>query len=221
MLLNFQIQQAIQTGNLDDLEIALPQQPAWATAHTEQGVSAVLLAMYYRQAAILRFLLAQNPPLNWYEACAVGAIEQAQAILLTQPDLLNAYAPDGFYALGLAVYFGQQNLAKWLIEQGANINQSANNSSQVAPIHAAVSTNNLAMLEYLLINGANVNQTQQQAVSPLHGAAHNGNLLIVKLLIKYGADTQAQMSDGKTPLDMAREAQKTEVVEFLSQIMSL
>jgi ankyrin repeat protein len=220
MLLNSQIQTAIQTGNLSALAELLPQNPNWARSETEQGISAILLASYYRQAEILQFLLRQNPKLNLYEASAVGAFAQVEAILNENPTLLNSYSSDGFYALGLAVYFGHNDLAQWLIEKGANINQAANNSAQVAPIHSAVSTNNLAMVKYLLAKGANVNQLQQQGVSPLHGAAHNGNLLIVKELLNYGANSKAQMSNGKTPLAMAQEAEKNEVVEFLSQYLN-
>jgi uncharacterized protein len=217
MLLNSQIQTAIQTGNLSALAELLPQNPDWARSETEQGISAILLASYYRQAEILQFLLPQNPSLNLYEACAVGAFAQAEAILNENPPLINSYANDGFYALGLAIYFGHNDLAQWLIEKGANINQAAHNAAQVAPIHSAVSTNNLAMVKYLLAKGANANQLQQQDISPLHGAAHNGNLLIVKELLDYGADPKAQMRDGKTPLAMAQEAEKSEVAEFLSQ----
>jgi uncharacterized protein len=215
MSLNSQIQTAIQTGNLSALAELLPQNPDWASSPTEQGISAILLASYYRQAEVLHFLLSQNPTLNLYEASAVGAFAQVKAILTENSALINSYSADGFYALGLAIYFGHNELAQWLIENGANINQAANNAAQVAPIHSAVSTNNLAMVKYLLEKGANVNQPQQQGVTPLHGAAHNGNLLIVKELINYGADPKAQMSNGKTPLAMAEEAEKTEVVEFL------
>jgi ankyrin repeat protein len=218
MQANSEIIQAIQTGNINGLMTAIQETPDLVNAQTPQGSSLLMTAIYSRQSAMVEFLLNQEPTLDFFELCALGKSQQAQEMLELNPSLLNAYAADGFYPSGLAIYFGHNELAKWLFEQGADVNQAAQNPLKVAPLHAAVSTNNAEMVEYLLQRGANVNQPQQQGVTPLHGATHNANLLIVKLLLKNGANPNLLMDNGKTPLDMAIETGHSEVIDYLEKL---
>ena len=47
-------------------------------------------------------------------------------------------SPDGFTPLGLSVFFRQPDVARLLVEAGADVDAKASNTLQVAPIHAAV-----------------------------------------------------------------------------------
>lgn len=58
----------------------------------------------------------------------------------------------------------------------------------------------------------------QNGESALHAAALFGHVLVVKQLIQAGADATLCNQDGMTPLQVAIQAKKTNVVEYLKTI---
>lgn len=197
--------EAIQSGNLAEMQSLLAAQPGLALTKSPQGLSPLMLALYHRQGEVVAILLAQGVPLNWYEAASVGAIPRMESLLTVQPALLHQAASDGFSALGLACFFGQEKAVNFLLEQGAKVNQASENSFQVRPIHSSVAAGNLPITLALLQAGADPNAAQMQGVRPLHSAAHQGNLEMVELLLAHGADATLATEEGKTALDFARE----------------
>ena len=59
--------------------------------------------------------------------------------------------------------------------------------------------------EFLLKNGANVNEPQKDGSTPLHGAAFYNQDLIVQLLLEYGANTSIRNRFGDLPSDDASQ----------------
>ncbi len=169
----------------------------------EMGQSAILLAKYHRQAKAVEFLLSKSPDLTLHEAAAVGALEPVQQLVRERSRLIDSHSKDGFTPLALASFFGNLEVAEFLVNQGANIDLAANNSMQVAPIHAAVAGKHRAVARMLVENGANVNARQQQGWTPLHAAAQNGDEELVRLLLEKGADREARSEGGQTALDLA------------------
>ncbi|MEO8474629.1 MAG: ankyrin repeat domain-containing protein [Chryseolinea sp.] len=197
--------QYITSDNTIDLELALDQDPSLNDAKTEQGISLLQLAIYYRKPEMVRVLRSRRSTIDVFEAAAIGEINAVRDTLTSKPELINSYAADGFTPLGLACFFGHFDIAQYLVNAGADVNLASNNAFKVAPIHSSCSISSFELTELLLKNNANVNATQQQGVTPLHGTAHNGNHELTKLLIEYGADLGAKTDGGKTPLDMAVE----------------
>ena len=74
---------------------------------TFNGLSAVLLAVYYGQPLIANLLIERHPDLDIFEASATGRLERVRNILDKQPDLISAYSNDGWTALHLAAFFKQ------------------------------------------------------------------------------------------------------------------
>ena len=105
--------------------------------------------------------------------------------------------------LALTCFFGQESLAAWLVDQGANVNLAANNPMKVAPVHAAAAGRHFGVLRLLVESGADVNARQQQGFTPLHAAAQNGDEPAVRLLLERGADRSARAANDQTPLDLA------------------
>jgi ankyrin repeat protein len=134
--------------------------------------------------------------------------------LLENPDLINATSPDGYTPLGLACFFGQTDLVKLLVAQGANVNQSSANDWKVQPIHSAVAARNSEITLYLLLHGADVNATQQHHFTPLHTAAQHGDAEIIKLLLEHHADINAQTANGETAMDIALKCNHTEAAHM-------
>jgi len=211
-----QLEAYIGAGDLAGLKNLLTQQPDLATSNTSYNVSPILLACYFKKPQAAELILGYLKEINLYEASAVGKFDAVAYLVQTNPDAVNSYAPDGFTPLGLACFFGNHEVARYLILKGGDVNQPADNGYRVAPIHSSVAGNFTAITKLLIENGANVNVMQQAGVTPLHSAAQNGNLDILIMLLEAGASVEARMEGGKLPADLAREKGFQEIADILS-----
>ncbi|MHB1308696.1 MAG: ankyrin repeat domain-containing protein, partial [Limisphaerales bacterium] len=71
------------------------------------------------------------------------------------------------------------------------------------PLHKAAASGYLAVAEFLLANGAEVNAADRSRRTPLHLAASAGHKRLCELLLSQGADVKASDSKGFTPLHLA------------------
>ena len=212
--------QTIKKGDLTAVEQLLAADPSLAEGQMENGVSALLLAVYHGQANIAAAIRARRQALSIWEAAALGEVAQLATLLTADPELLNAVAPDGFYPLGLAGFFGRLEAFRWLLACGADREQVAQNGMRVRPVHTVAAQRDpalaLALMTDLLAHGAKVNVSQHGGWTPLHQAADHGNLELVRLLLAHGADPAAQSESGQTPIEMAAAKEFTAVVELLN-----
>ncbi len=197
---------AIEGGNVEGVRALVAAHPEAAAARRDDGVSTVLWARYQYQLEALDALLAANPPLDVFEAAAVGRTDAIRDALAADPDLATAYAPDGFTALGLAAFFGHPGAAKLLIEAGARINDASRNPMHVAPLHSALAGRHAEIVDMLLAAGADVNAVQADGYTPLHEAAQNGDQAMAERLVAAGANRDVRLDNGATPADSARAA---------------
>jgi len=209
--------QAVKQGDTATVNSLADQDPALLTARDENGTSAVLLATYYGQPHIAQLLLQKGVALDIFEASTLGQLERVKTLLDSDPALVNAYAPDGFYPLGLACFFGHTEVAQYLLAHNADVNQAARNPQKVQPLHAASANGNFALVKQLLENGADVNGQQSNDFTPLHNAAQTGSLEMTALFIEYGANVNAASKDGLTPLSFAVKENHREVADLLRQ----
>ncbi|MEZ5402587.1 MAG: ankyrin repeat domain-containing protein [Bryobacteraceae bacterium] len=195
---------AARTGDIARLEALLAGDPSLLAARNGMGQSAILLARYHRQQAAVEFLLSRNPDLTLHEACALGQAERVRELIQRLGSrAIDTHSADGFTPLALAAFFGNQEIAAYLVDQGANVNLAATNPMRVAPLHAATASRHFWIVQMLIANGANVNQAQNGGFAPLHAAAQNGDAESARLLLESGADRNARSENGQTPLDLA------------------
>ncbi|HWD89578.1 MAG TPA: ankyrin repeat domain-containing protein [Mucilaginibacter sp.] len=209
------LEEYIASGDLENISVLLGQNPALAKTKTSQGVSPLMLSCYYKKPDVTALLLKYADDINLFEASAAGKFDVVAHLLYNQPDAVNEYAEDGFTPLGLACYFGQFEVARYLVLKGADVNLSSNNGFHVFPIHSAAAGNYTDIVRMLIDNGANVNVRQQAGATPLHSAAQNGNLELLILLLEHGAETNVRMEGGRLPSDVAREKGFKEIAEIL------
>jgi len=198
-----QLLEAARAGDLGAMEALLAAHPETLDHRNHMGQSAVLLAQYHRKPEAVRFLLSRGPNLTLHEACAMGVQARAEALLHEVPRMIDAHSPDGFTPLALACFFGHGELAKWLIDRGANLNLAAKNQMQVAPIHAAAGGKNLEIVRALVEAGADVNARQHGGFTALHAAAQDGNEAMTAYLLEKGADRNARADNNQCALDLA------------------
>ncbi len=199
---------AVREGKIDKVKELLQSDNTLAGACDDRGDTALLLSLYYRREEITTLLLSRNPEMNIFEAAALGDQQFVQDAIRQQPGLLASYSHDGFTALHLAVFFGHEDVAQFLIGRGADVNAVAANRTfarNVTPLHSATASNHTSIVKLLLTHGANVNVVQDGGYTPLHSAAFNGNEEVVTLLLERGADWKRMTNDKKNPIMLAQE----------------
>lgn len=133
-----------------------------------------------------------------HDALWHGNAELVQSILAASPGLINQPGPDGWMPLQVASYGDHENIVRFLIENGADVNKP--NWSGWTPLHWAY-TEGIARM--LLERGAHASKSGYDGITPLHMAFRRGNKDVARVLLEYGARTDARNADGKTPQQVA------------------
>ena len=206
---------AVKSGEAMKVKQLVKKDRSLANATDEKGVSALLLAVYYQKAEVVDVLLSVGFDLNIFEAAATGQTERVRTLLKKEPEVINAFSSDGFYPLGLAIFFGHLETATLLMTSGADVNQAAKNDLKVMPLHAAAAAKQFDAARMLIKRGANVNASHQAGYTALHAVAATGQLEFADLLLVSGADVNAKTDTGKTPLTLALEAGQGDMATLL------
>jgi len=164
-----------------------------ATSADKDGVSLLQWCSYYGDVSAIKFLLAHGASLE-----SLGE----------------------YYGLSTAAFHGHSRLCHYLIEQGADVNESRPDTGE-SPLHAALATanrqNHDAVLKVLLAKGANPNCVTKPSVAtdhfmrdcrtkgetPLHRAAAFGTEGTIQMLLDAGARIDAKDMNGDSPLSWA------------------
>jgi ankyrin repeat protein len=209
-----ELMEAVRQGDAARVTELLDREPSLLRA-SANGVSAILMAMYCGHAPIARLFIDRGAALTFHEACAVGDQEAAERLLAIDGSLIDRLGDDGFPPLGLAIFFRHPDLARRLIEAGANVSTVAANAQRVAPIHAAAAVSDYATMALLLARGADPNARQQLDYTPIFASASRGDLAVGRLLVEHGADVTASSTDGKSVADIARDRGQLEFAEWI------
>jgi ankyrin repeat protein len=201
--MNEDLAEAIKAGDTGAVNALLDAQPDLLHARAPNGVSAISLAMYHGKPEIARAFINRGAVLDLFEACSAGVLDSVRDLVPQHG--ADAISPDGFPALGLACFFGHEDIARYLLDAGADPNLAATNSFRVAPIHAATARRSGKIVRLLLERGADPNARQQNGFTPLHSAAQSGDSAIVDLLLQHGADPSAPDDSGKTAAEFATD----------------
>lgn len=210
-----QLESLIENDQLEQVIALLSQKPELAKQVTSHQISPILLACYYKKPEIAKAIAEFVPELNLFDACAVGKFDDVTLLIFKNPSSVNQFSIDGFTPLGLACYFGHEDIARFLVLKGAEVNIASKNGFNVFPIHSAVAANNFNITKMLLDAGAYPNVCQKSGVAPLHSAAQLGNIELIILLLEHGAEVTLRMEGGKLPADLAAEKGFNEIAEIL------
>ena len=165
-------------------------------------------------------------------------------VLLKSKADIDLPDPDGVSPLLVAIMNANWDLARRLIDAGADVNQwdlygesplftAIDLRSRIdggrASIDPLNATNGLAVVRTLLERGANPNMqlffkpanmrgaTNTRGATPLIRAANNGDLEVVRLLLEHGADATLQMADRQTAIHavLAGRAAEPQAIELI------
>jgi ankyrin repeat protein len=165
-------------------------------------------------------------------------------VLLAKGADIDLPDPDGVTPLHVAIMNANWDLAKRLIEAGANVQQwdiygeaplftavglRSRNDGGRASIDPPNKATGLEIVRLLLERGANPNMqlffrpanvngpTNTRGSTPLIRAAANNDLEVVKLLLEHGADATVYMADRQTPIHavLAGRANEKDALELI------
>jgi len=128
-------------------------------------------------------------------------------------------------ALHSAATHGHLQVCRMLLERNADVN--ARDELGRTPLHYATATaynhrDQLGVMRFLIGKGANVNARDKDGYTPLHRSSSSKNGLTKgtiqgsRLLLEHGAKINARDKQRKTPLQLALDAGRNGMAEFLS-----
>ncbi|GHT52853.1 hypothetical protein FACS1894106_2450 [Spirochaetia bacterium] len=121
--------------------------------------------------------------------------------------------------LGIISSIGNINIAKILLDAGADINKKSGSRSRT-PLLLSTVDNNTDFSLFLSENNANINNVDSFGATALHYAVFNDNIIVVEKLLSLGADINKQNNEGATPLVYAVARENAADIELLELLLS-
>jgi uncharacterized protein len=176
----------------------------------EQGGETPILILGLQRDLVTATELAKlKPILTVAEAVALHRLPVVISYLNQRTKgYINTHMTSGHTILGLAAFFGHEDIVEYLLGLGADPSIASTNHLQITPLHSAVNGGYLRVVELLLAAGVDPNVTQLREIRPLHQAAHHGHKEIVERLIQAGADPKLKSEEGLTAADYAKLAKR-------------
>ncbi|MCA7010493.1 ankyrin repeat domain-containing protein [Wolbachia endosymbiont of Tribolium confusum] len=215
---------AVRDGNLNEVEDLVSQN---ANVNTRDIYSWTPLhwATFKDHLEIARFLMKKGADINAADkgpygkkSIHVAAENNSKDIIeffLSKGVGINDTDKQGYTPLHYAAWRGRLEVAKFLIEKGADMNAADTSTAGKKPIHVAAENNNRDIIEFLLSKGVSVDAADNNGWTPLHYAASKDCLEVAKFLIEKGADINAENMYGKKPIQRAAENNSKNIVELL------
>lgn len=136
------------------------------------------------------------------DAFKAGDDATAKSLIASDWSQLHASTPFGTW-LHVAACFGRLNVARFLVDAGADVNARGGTFGGT-PLNEAAGCGHLAVVEYLLSAGAQM-ETHEPEVNPLFSAVLGGHADIVLLLLERGIDPSVRYT-GQRMREMDAEA---------------
>lgn len=177
---------------------------------------------------------------DFFQAIRAGQLDNVNASLAADPELLKAKDENGLGPYIAAKYSRHEDIAALLLEKGVDLDifaacmagdgeritnlldrdrQLANRYSHDGwtPLHLAAFFGHKQIADILLEQGADVHARSRNAMEnlPIHAAAASRKASIVAALLEHGASVNARQHGGWTPLHAASQNGDSNLVRLL------
>mmetsp|Transcript_21604 Transcript_21604/g.52005 ORF Transcript_21604/g.52005 Transcript_21604/m.52005 type:complete len:288 (-) Transcript_21604:1661-2524(-) len=155
------------------------------------------------------------PPALWM-ASRNGEVGEVRELIEHGAEIEERGSPDWYTPLLATAHCGQREVARVLLELGADI--SVVDKWGMTPLHVASLQGHDDVALVLLEHGAKISAQDNYGEMPLHSASTGGHEEAALVLLLHGADVSATDNDGETPLHKAvRYGNAVSVVRLLLQ----
>ena len=194
---------------------ALSDKPSHAV-RSESGETIFLYSLYRGKAKCVEALQGRGE-LTLHEAAAAGDLARVEAWVAAAPWTTQSLSADGWTALHLAAFLGQDAVVVRLLEPGADARQWGRAFEANLPIHAACAGRRLGKVAFarLVTATGDPNVTPKHGYTPLMEAALNGSADMVDVLLAAGADKARKNPDDKSAADFARDKGHADIAKRL------
>lgn len=160
---------------------------------------------------LTNFSFAQEK-LDVFDVARKGTVDQAKDLMKSNPQVFDVTNQEGYSPLILACYRNNNEVAKFIIENGGDIN---GNSNMGTPLMAAIVKGNNEIAKLLIEKNADVNFSDTNGTTALIYATMFKNIEIVALLMKKNANPNTKDNRGNSALDYAILADNDKLIETL------
>jgi len=205
-----------EADDADGLAEALKHGPQPFRIRNEAGESLCLFCVFRGRVKCADMLKARGG-LSLHEAALTNNIRRLEELISATPSIIDLLSPDGWTALHLAAFVGNDETILRLLALGADACVMSRAFEQNLPIHAACAGRRVgrdAMVKLVAATG-DPDMLQKQDYTALMIAAGNGFAEAVDVLLAAGADRTRRTPDGKSAADFARERGHVEIATRL------
>jgi uncharacterized protein len=176
-------------------------------------VSAVCLGLLLSAVLVASARSVADAPVA--DAAMNGNIAAIRALLKQRADI-NAPQGDGTTALHWAAFRADVELARLLIDSGADVNAKTRNG-ELTPLFLAAKSGSAPIIELLLKAGVDPGLPDVNGTTALMYAAISGKPDAAAVLLDHGANPEARdITNGQTALMFAAASGRAAVIEMLA-----
>lgn len=147
-----------------------------------------------------------------FDVARKGTISEMQLLFKENTKVVNSINTRGSSMLILACYTGNNEVAKFLIENNCDINYVSDNGTALM---AAVVKGNNELIKILIKHGANLDLTDTNGITALIYAVQFKNIEILKTLLENNANKSLVDKNGKTAFEYAVFSGNEEIINLL------
>lgn len=171
-------------GNLAEVRKVLAASPGWVNSSAAWNETPIQAAAHMGNRQIVEYLLDCGAPLDIFVAAMLGRQDDLERFIESESEMIHARGVHDMPLLYFAAAGNQPDVAEWLLERGADVNDGR---GQNTALHAAVALDHPAMARWLLDRGADVHALDYESKTPLEVAIEQDRTEIAGLLRQRGA----------------------------------